>query len=337
MAFPKPTTSFAPVDDIIMEALNARVLMEALGMKLFDHLSGSPMPASQLAQSMGFDAERLESFLDILANRELLSNSGGTYANTPRAEEFLVSTASLYQGQAMEMQRIFNDNVCDNISALLKGEGMAREKTDDSWSDGLTMDGMLQHALTGQLQEAVEFIGALPEFPSFRTMADVGGNHGHYTMELLEQNPDLTGTILDLPDVMEPARARCERFGFGKRITCQPFDLRTDDLAEEAYDLVLTSHMLYACEEDLETPLARIFKSVKPGGCFVSHHFAREGGASQTYKTTVELLTRLSGYGTHFLSRSELEKALGRVGFSDFSHTFTGTKGQTLLLVARKQ
>lgn len=336
MPFPTPKTSLAPVEDILMESFSAQSIIAALDMKLFDQLSHGPMSAAELAKVMGFKAKPVEALLDLLTHRKILEANGTGYTNSPMAEEYLLTTSPLYQGRAMAKQHAHNQLLQHDFTTLLKGEPARRQKTDDSWSKADTMDAMLQNAIKGQLQGAVNHLKELPEFPSFRTMADIGGSHGHYSMELMEHNPHLTSTIMDLPDVSEAASLRCKALGYAGRITCQPFDIRTDTLPEAAHDLVFISHMLYGCTDMLEAVFANIHQSLKPGGCFVSHHFAPEGGASKKYQTNIELITRLMGYDSHFITRTDLEGPLSRCGFSNMTHTFTGVDGQTLLLVARK-
>lgn len=337
MPFPTPKTSLAPVECMLMDAVTSQAIIDAVRMKLFDHLSENPLSAEALAQIMDLKPEPLEALLDVLAYRELLEADGNTYVNTLMTDEYLVSSAPLYQGKALELQSRHNDTLRQGLPILLKGGEMQREKTDERWAEPDTMDGTLQHALKGQIQLAAEYLTSLPEFPSFRTMADIGGNHGHYSMELMAHHPELTSTILDLPHVVEPAQKRCNDLGFGDRITCHALDLREDNLPEAAYDFVFASHMLYAFQGNLLDAFKNIHHSLKPDGCFASHHFAPEGGASEHYKRSIELITRLLGYETHSLSRDELETALSKAGFGGFTHTFTGTDRQTLLLVARKQ
>ncbi|MUM78618.1 methyltransferase [Pseudodesulfovibrio sp. F-1] len=336
MPFPTPKTSLAPVENVLMEAISAQAIIDAVEMRLFDHLSRQPMPAASLAQTMQLKSEPLEAMLDILVERQLLTLDGKTYANTQMTEEYLVSSSPLFQGKALTLQQGHNEMIRKNLITLLKGGSMERDATDSKWAEADTMEGTLQHALNGQIQMAVAYLKELPEFASFRTMADIGGNHGHYSMELLAHNPKLISTILDLPQVIEPAMRRCSALGFGDRIACKPFDLRSDELPEAAFDLVFTSHVLYGCVDDMEKFFRNIHHSLKARGCFVSHHFSPDGGASRLYQTSVELITRLMGYKTHFLSGQVLKEALTATGFGNFTHTYTGCDGQALLLVARK-
>jgi O-methyltransferase domain len=45
------------------------------------------------------------------------------------------------------------------------------------------------------------------DFGQFRNLIDVGGGHGRTLAAILEANPNLQGTLFDLPNVIEGATA----------------------------------------------------------------------------------------------------------------------------------
>lgn len=337
MPFPEPEHSFTDIETLFMQSITADAVLAAVDMKLFDHTHAKPVKAQALALTLNLLPEPLEAMLTMLTASGLLVATDEGFMNTPMIDEHLVSTSPLYRGDALLVRKMFENLVKQDMSALLKGEKNPPKHSGVRWADTRSIRSMLQHTLDGQLQGATEFLTGLPEFPSFRTMVDIGGNHGQYSMELLARNPELTGTILDLPEVAEAARKRCEEAGYGERIHCQPFDLNKDTLSENAYDLALTSHSLYMCIDRLDEVIGSIAASLRPGGCFASHHFSREGGLPEHHLATNEFINRLSGRKSHFLERDRLEGILSRNGFSDFTHIFTGKERQTLLLVARKK
>ena len=78
---------------------------------------------------------------------------------------------------------------------------------------GKFMKSMEQGVMVGSIQDATEFISALPEFPDLLRMCDLGGNHGFYTMALLNRNPQLRGMICDLPEVVKLAKEVISEMG----------------------------------------------------------------------------------------------------------------------------
>ena len=254
------------------------------------------------------------------------------------ASEFLVSNSSLYQGTNIALSIKFNRFAERSMTARLSGKDVNREEMDKDWAMDDMMDGSAQNAISGSLPLVVEFISQLPNVNSFKTMGDIGGNHGLYTMGVLEQFPNMQGTIFDLPHVVEEAQKRVDKAGFTGRITTQSLDLRTAPLPTKQFDLIFTSHVLYAVKQDLPKALANIANSLKPNGWFVSHHYAgRNTQGKERITASIELLTRLCGYPAHFIEKEELTDTLAPLEFDNFQFQSVSQLGLGLIVAAQKK
>ncbi|MCJ2163346.1 MULTISPECIES: methyltransferase [unclassified Pseudodesulfovibrio] len=323
---------------MMISSLSTKAVMSAVELKVFDRLEGQAKGAEALAAEMGLVAERLEPILDILVAADLLARTVDGYVNTAMASEYLVSSAPLYQGDSMALTMRFNAMVEDSITALVSGGEVGRNVTDNDWGVAETMEGTAQDAKGNGLSPVVDLVAGLPGFDEFRTMGDIGGNHGSYTMGVLERNDEMHGTIFDLPHVVEQAQARCDRLGFGDRVTTHGLDFREDRIPAGHFDLILTSHVLYAFKSDLGDALARIAEGLKPGGWFVSHHCFRGGNRlNEMAEASLELLTRLCGYSSHFIEQDELVGILGSLGFDDIRCRPVSETGLGLMVAARKK
>lgn len=334
----KPLTSFESVNAMMIESFSAKAVMSAVELKIFDHTEGKKLNAADLADKLGLVAERLEPLLDILVAAELLTQSEGLYMNTPTASEFLLSESPFYQGDSMALTMHFNAMVEDSITNLVSGGKIDRAKTDKDWSTNRSMEGTAQDAIGGALPHVVELVSGLPNFDEFRTMCDIGGNHGMYTLGILEKNEQMHGTIFDLPHVAKQARARCDRLGFSDRVTTHGLDFREDRLPAEQFDLAVTSHVLYAFTEDLSNALTKIAEGLKPGGWFVSHHYSKtEQKGKEMTVASLELLTRLCGYSSHYIEKEKLISILDSLGFEDILCQPVSASGLGLIIAARKK
>jgi SAM-dependent methyltransferase len=291
-----------------------------------------------LASEAGLVAERLEPVLDILAALGLLSREGGGYANTPLADEYLVSGSPMYQGDYLSVTMGFTNSIEQSIADLLAGKQPDREGTDHGWSVERIMDGTAQNALWGGARGVADVAASLPGFASFKAMCDIGGNHGLYTLGILDRNQSLAGTIFDLPDVADQAAMRCERLGYGGRVKTVGMDFREEGLPEASFDLAVTSHVLYAFRDDLSGALRKIADGLKPGGWFISHHYCGNcAPESALREACLEMVTRLAGYPSHFISREQLGAALNEAGFDTPAfHTVPG-RDMNLITVAQKR
>lgn len=317
MALVTPTTSFEPIESILYASTIAKGLMAALDLGIFGHLARGEASAGELAAATGTLPDRLGALLDLLAARGILEKTAAGYVNSPAAAEYLVPGRPLYQGRAMALNMQYFEPLERNLTEALRREDGARHAADAAWAMEDVMEGTAGHAQSGGLARVTQLVSELPGFAAMRTMADVGGNHGEFTMALLDANPNLTGMIFDLPHVAPLSEARCRARGYGDRVAATAFDLRTDSLGEAAYDLALASHVLYGVAEDLERSVGTMAKALRPGGWMVSHHFA-PGGRDAASEAGQELLTRLAGYPTHFLPLEAIEGAMARRGLGEF-------------------
>lgn len=313
----RPATAFGPIEALLYGATPARSLMAALELGVFGHLAGGRRTARELAELTGTVPDRLEALADLLAAGGVLEKTAAGYANSPAADEYLVPGRPLYQGRAMALNMHFLASLDNGLAAALRDPEGTRGASDAAWAMQTIMDGTADHAKSGALYRVTRLVSGLPGFPDMQAMADVGGNHGDFTMALVDRNPGLCGVILDLPHVVPLSVERCRARGYGDRIAGRPFDLRADSPEAASFDLILASHVLYGVAGDLDAALGRLVRGLRPGGWLVSHHFAR-GQRDAVCEAGHELLTRLAGYPTHFLPREALVTAMGRHGLRDF-------------------
>ena len=329
---------FALVNDKIVESIAPKAMMAAVDLRLFDRVEGRSVGTEELGREMGLVPLRLEPLLEVLAALGLLSRDGGLYTNTPLASQYMVSTAELYQGDYLGMTMSFASAIEDDIARLLGGAEVDRAKADRTWSLEKGMEGTAQSARWGAADAVAEVAASLPGFEGFTAMCDIGGNHGLYSMGVLERNPGLRGVVYDLPDVAEQARRRWKKLGFEDRIEAVGMDFREETLPEGRYDLAITSHVLYAFKEDLAGALGRIADGLKDGGWFISHHYSgRCEPGGELHKASLELLTRLAGYASHFIDRDELSAALAEAGFEEPRFSAVPGRVTGLIAAARKR
>ncbi|NJB69153.1 2-polyprenyl-3-methyl-5-hydroxy-6-metoxy-1,4-benzoquinol methylase [Desulfobaculum xiamenense] len=332
-----PQSDFSPLSRLMSQEVIFHAVVQCVRLKLFDALSEQPATPEEIARKFGFQLGPTQALLELLAVNDLLTLGEHGYENTATAAEFLVSDSYFYQGAALEHNSRFTAAIKTQFIPLLKGEANPiAHAPDDAWSDTDTMRATLQHSRMGALQDTVKVISGLPNFTEMRFMADIGGNHGEYSMALIERNPQLHGVILDLPGVVEKANERIARHELTQSLKAQVLDLRSDTLPSDSYDLVIASHILYAFMDDLAGFARQVHDSLKPGGWFVSQHMNRHSDTALQEKASLEFVTRMSGYPTHFIAREQLESAFAVAGFADIRCAFSGPGAQGLIVAGQR-
>jgi len=330
---------FEPIEELLIDAVAAKVVEEAVRLKLFDNLE-TPKNLEQVSAILGSNTGVTEVLLDVLETKDLVTKAGDFYINTTMASEFLVSTSPFWQGSFLLSQQERHTMLIDDMANLMQGRARAGQGAPGQhWLNVDALNTLGQYSLQGSLQDMVAFITALPTFSDMRRMCDVGGNHGRYTMALLGENLRMTAEILDVPPAVPAIQALCADSDHADRLSARGFDLRRDSLPDAAYDLVLISHVLHLFSRALPKVLRTLAAGVAPGGWFVSQNLDREGGRSPTIRGIRELMTRMMGVQTHFLTAEHMEQmqaTLRDEGFGDFRTSRGGPNGLNLIFAARK-
>ena len=340
MNVPKLRSQFRPINEMLFNSNSAEILRVAIDAGIFEVLSGKELTSSELALEMQTVPEITEALIETLVGMELLKKHEKLYSLTVEAEEFLVSDSPSSQLNFIMNSRQYHQLICNLPSVLKNGIDDQNLYSDEMWADENKMMMMGQSVLGGQLQDCFNFICELSGFYSMKKMCDPAGNHGFYTMALVDENPQMKGVICDLPATVVTAEKIIREKKYEDRINTLAADIYSEPIGEN-YDLVFCSHILYKWGKagELAAILEKVNRSLNTGGVFVSNHITLTMGEKYSVSALImELLTKMGGYPSHSLSWEVLEDALGKSGF-EVVKVKPATEScyyNTLLLAARK-
>ena len=106
--------------------------------------------------------------------------------------------------------------------------------------------------------------------PDATHILDIGCGAGNYTLKLLEKQPNLEVTLIDLSKPMlDRATERITAVSNGAIHTIQG-DIREINLKENSYDIILAAAVLHHLRDDKEweTVFKKIHNALRPGGSF---------------------------------------------------------------------
>lgn len=107
--------------------------------------------------------------------------------------------------------------------------------------------------------------------PNAKMVLDIGCGAGNYTLMMLSKVPDLNCTLVDLSlPMLDKAYERVSAETNGN-VEIKQGDIREVDLEENSFDIILAGAVLHHLrdDQDWETTFAKIFRLLKPGGCFM--------------------------------------------------------------------
>ena len=242
------------VMDLIFGRWRSQILYAGAELGVFDRLDKTkPKTAEVLAKELGVDAVLLYRLLRAQATIGLLkedSSCGFTLTESGellRADhpQSLKSMARLEEGpQHYALWKHLPPMVRDGKqNAFLREFGvMAFEhaRRDPDYAD------RFGHAMTSysgvQSAMALEALRGC-DFSRVNTFCDVAGGYGHLMCSLLQAHPHLSGTVLDLPEVVANKEALwASKLGLGNRCRYMAGDMFKEVPSADAYSLKMILH-----------------------------------------------------------------------------------------------
>jgi hypothetical protein len=246
---------------------SSSVLFAATELGLFTAIARGVTTAAELARDRGAQPEPLRLLLESCAAEGLLVKEGETYRNTPATEAFLVRDRPTYAGHGLK----YAENLYGAWGRLadLVRTGRPTIAPESILGD----DKEKTRAFVLAMHERAKGMSAvLPhgaDFSGRRRLLDVGGGPATYSMALVQGNPGLTSTVLDLPGILEVTREIVAEHGFSDRIELRPGNYLTSEFGT-GYDAVLLSGMMHRETADTcRLLLRKSFAALDPGGLVV--------------------------------------------------------------------
>jgi SAM-dependent methyltransferase len=252
--------------------INARVIIDAAHLGLFEALKDAPKTIQELAEACHLNAQALRPVMGALTSAEYLTYAQDKFALTSMSRKWLLKDAR----QSLYYQMLFSDIMWDWMSELRNflrtGKGLQYHQTFaahqwDSYQKGM-------YAVAKVTSPEVARKTPVPTGAS--KMLDIGGSHGLYSDELCRRYPQLTSVILDLPDAVEKAKPILAGSPVRDKISYRPGDALQDNLGSNTYNLVFMANLVHHFTEEQNIDLCKkIYSALKPGGYLVIQEFIR--------------------------------------------------------------
>ena len=270
----EPLTDVRDISRIAYGFMASKALFAALNLDLFSMLT-EPRTLDDLVQVSGVPAHRLKTLLATLSALGLIARDETGFRNSPASGRYLARSGRAYFGDYYRLQidrQMYP--ALEQLDAGLAGDaskltfGADEEFLSDP--DQAEAFSRAQHA--GSMGPALEFAKTV-DLAGSRTLLDVAGGSGAFSITLCNRYPELSATIIDFPHVIEVARRYISEAGLSDRIALIGGDA-LDSEWPGSQDVVLLSYVLSAVtERDIPTLIAHAFDALRPGGRLIIHDF----------------------------------------------------------------
>jgi len=292
------------------------VLFAALNLDLFTILGGGPLSASDVATRAGSALEPTRLLLEACASEGLLTSDGRQFSNSAVADAFLVRGRPAFSASAFK----YAEDLYPTWGKLtdLVRSGRPPIEPEALLGDDEEKTRHFVYAMHERAKGIGSVLAHIVDLSGRRSLLDVGGGPGTYSVALIRQTPGLRATVLDVPGVLRVARALVDASGVADRITLMPGDYLSSPFGS-GYDVALLSGMMHR-----ETPascdrlLRKSFDALDSGGlAIVSDVFfdddSKRSPAFAVYFALNMMLTSAEG-SAH--AKTEMAAWMTRAGFT---------------------
>lgn len=292
MALPNDLTFLAP-PGAVADWRMVLLCDAAISTGVFDKLPGT---AEDVAGRAGLAPEALRVVLDALVTLEVVQQGAdGSYSVGPAAPEPAAMPSVRHHARALRRW-------ATGIEAQLRGEATSSEITDpETFHDALSRNA--QKVAPGVVDVVLQ------RFPDARSVLDLGGLHGEYSLEFTRRG--LKATMQDMPAMIDVARRRGRLEPAGVQLYAGSF---FDTVPDGPFDLAFCSGITHTFGPEQNLMLYRnLRRIVAPGGGVAVVTFLR-GRDPMSALFAVQMLLNDNGGDTH--TEEEYRAWLTDAGFT---------------------
>ncbi|WP_430790375.1 methyltransferase [Actinoplanes sp. G11-F43] len=313
---------------------DAKALLTAVELGLFDTLSAGPADLGQIREKLGLDGRGLSDWLDLLVELGLLERDGDRYRNAAGAGRFLVRGAATYIGGFLERS---NRNLYPAWGRLADALRTGQPQSGSSFDAVVENPRILgqfinsMDALTRTL--GPQLIAAWDGWDRYGSVLDVGGCRGALAAQIVAANPNLAGHVFDLPQMEPFFDGLATERGLRDRLTFHGGSFFTDPLPPA--DVVVLGHVLHDWDAgQREFLIRKAFDSVRPGGTLLIYDRMLDRASSRVENLVISLDMLLVTDGGSEYTVAEATGHCLRAGFADAESRDLGD--DDTLVIARK-
>lgn len=248
----------------------ARLLQVAVRLNLFTVLQQRPCDAYMLAKQLGTDGNMTERMLVALAGLDLVRHDMDTWRNSLAASLYLVKGQPLYQGDVIELAA----QEWDRYSHLERLVREGRRESRFSWGQDPESQSRYLKAIHGlTVAGLVQRLARLVPLAGRRTLLDVDGGLGTWTVALAQRYPTLNITLMhDKAIGIELIRV-LSQFEVRKQVKFKTPVEREKSLGTNLYEAILFSRLIATTDGSTLTQLMRAYEALKTGGVVIAHSY----------------------------------------------------------------
>jgi SAM-dependent methyltransferase len=294
----------------------SRILLSGFELDIFTNIDETGSTGNQIANQLHLDEHACERLMNALVSLGFLTKQNHLFFNTPDSFTFLSKKSSEYLGGLMHSNHLWN--TWSNLTQVVKTGKSAHpaeiNERGDNWLFPF-INAMHDRAKKQAPQQLANI-----DLSGIKSVLDIGGGSGAYSMEFVTRKPGIEATVFDLPNVVPITKIFLDKEGFSDKIRTLSGDYTTDDLPK-GFDLVLLSAIIHSNSLEINRDLIKkCFNSLNQNGKIVIQDWIMNNERTLPVSGAIFAINMLVGTeaGDCFTDQ-EVTEMLSAAGFKNIS------------------
>jgi hypothetical protein len=319
-------------------------LQEIVHLKVADHLSEGPQSVEVLAKQVGVQADMLALHMRTMCSKDIFTEiEEGIFAHTEKSRYLqtdipcsLVSVSELIRSDS---QRAVWTPEALAYSLRTGKSAFEHILGENLWSflgthpEDLAIANGAVITLSASLNETV---AEVCDLTGRQSLVDVGGGDGSFLATLLLKHPEMTGTLLEVPPVIENVQAQQMEPELAGRYTYQAGDF-LESVPEGGDAYLLKEILTHWNDENCLKILNNCRRAMAPSGrLYIIEYILQTPPTKPTPYLVTGLIHRQWFDEDYQRTVPQLQRLLDQAGFEFVSYTPTSTDDSILLAQVRE-
>lgn len=252
-----------PIYDSFAAPLFGHALTLAVRLNIFETLR-QPLTAEKLAKTLNIHPQASFLLLSSLVTAGYIKKIGNDFVLSASAKKWLLKSSPYYIGNFIRYVELLYSHWLSLEQTFKKGKPPStyiERFGEKEWK--IYIYGMMDLA-----KIIIPHIISKMILPNeARTILDLGGSHGLYSIELCKRHPRLHATIVDFPQVLRFTKEIIREHNVVEWVSLKPGNVLKKKFRENFYDAALAFNIVHGLTpEQNEVFLRKISRALKRGG-----------------------------------------------------------------------
>ncbi|MFG2120925.1 methyltransferase [Streptomyces sp. NPDC048710] len=300
--------------ELVFGAACAAAVRAAARLGVADALENAPMAVEDLAAAVKTEPKPLRRLLRALSCYGVFAEQpDGTFAHTETSRLLREDDPNSLRAIALWCTEPWTWDAWPKLDeAVRTGSNVVEGLYGKEFFTYLNEDApesadVFNRAMTRSSEQSAREVAALLDLSGSRSVADVGGGQGHVVACLLDKYPEMRGSLLDLPRVVENALPRLREGGdLADRARIVPGDVR-EAIPVQA-DVYIIKNILEWDDESTARTLRNVVEAGGPGTRVVVIENLVDDTPSMRFSTGMDLLLLLNVGGAKHTTDSMVSR-----------------------------